>query len=256
MIDLQDKVALITGASRGIGRGCALKLAELGADILVNYHSHPEHAREVVQQVHALGRRAVAVGADISARDQVDSMIATALTEFGRIDLLINNAAMSIRKLFVDYSVEEMERVFGVSMWGAIHTTHAVLPQMIARGQGGRVIIIGSVHAVMPYGGSMPYNASKGALNLLSLTLARELAPHRITVNVVEPGWIHTHGEEGYRSAEEIKRLGQEIPLGRVGTVEDVANAVAFLCSDAAAYVTGALLRVDGGFVLPRQLIA
>jgi len=255
VIDLTGKVALVTGASRGIGQGCALKLAELGADVVVNYRSHGDEAEAVAQQIRAKGRECIAVGADIGVRAEVEEMVAAAISRFGRIDLLINNAALTIRKYFVDLTVEELERVLAVSMWGAIHTTHVVAPHMIARGEGGRVVIMGSVHATVPFGGSLPYNVSKGALNLFSLTLAREFAPHRITVNVVEPGWIDTHGERDLTAPERIQELGKELPLGRVGTVDDIANAVAYLCSDEASYVTGALLRVDGGFVLPRKML-
>ena len=255
MINLEGKVALVTGSSLGIGRGCALKLAERGADVVVNYRTHKDEADEVVSQIKDMGREAVSVGADIGERPQIEEMVAAAMDHFGKVDLLINNAAMSIRKMFVDYTVEDMERVFAVSMWGAIHTTHVVAPQMIERGEGGRIVIIGSVHAAQPFGGSMPYNASKGALNLFSLTLARELAPHQITVNVIEPGWIDTPAERAYHSQERIKEVGKELPMGRVGVVDDVANAVAYICSEEASYVTGALLRVDGGFVLPRQML-
>jgi glucose 1-dehydrogenase len=248
---LADRVALVTGASRGIGRGCALELAREGADVVVNYRSHPEEAEAVVAEIRALGRRAIAYGADVGNRTAVDGMVAAALAEFGRIDILINNAAYSIRKPFLEYTEAEFAEVLRVALWSVVHCTQAVGRHMVARG-GGKILVISSVHSFMPFPNSSPYNTAKAGINHLAFSVANELAPHHINVNVIDPGWIDTPGERRYYTEEELRAGGEKLPWGRLGRPDEIGKAAVFLCSDDADYITGALLRVDGGVWLTR----
>jgi len=249
---LTDRVALVTGASRGIGRGCALELARAGADVVVNYRTHPEEANEVVAEIRDMGRRAMAFGADVGDRAAVDRMIAAAVAEFGRLDILINNAAFSIRKPFLEYTEEEFQTVLQVAMWSVFHCSQAVARHMVARGGGGKIVVISSVHAFIPFPNSLPYNTAKAGINHMAFSIAGELAPHRINVNVIEPGWTDTPGERRYFTEEELRIGGEKLPWGRLGRPEEIGKAAVFLSSDDADYITGACLRVDGGVWLKR----
>jgi glucose 1-dehydrogenase len=249
---LTDRVALVTGASRGIGRGCALELARAGADVVVNYRSHADEAEAVVQEIRGIGRRAISYGADVGDRAAVDGMVAAALAEFGRIDILVNNAAYSIRKPFIDYTEAEFAEVLQVAMWSVFHCSQAVARHMVERGGGGKILVISSIHAFIPFPNSSPYNTAKAGINHMAYTLAGELAPHRINVNVIEPGWTDTPGERRYYSEEQLRAAGQQLPWGRLGHPEEIGKAAVFLASDDADYITGANLRVDGGIWLKR----
>jgi glucose 1-dehydrogenase len=252
MVNLHNKVALITGASRGIGRGCAIEMAKCGADIIVNYRSHPDEAEAVVEAIQTLGRRAIAVGADVADRKAVEAMTRQGIDCFGKIDILVNNAAMSIRRPFLEIAVEEVARTIDVCMWGVFHCSQVVARRMVERGGGGKILIISSVHAFIPYGNSIAYNTAKAGINNMGYTMATELAQYRINVNVIEPGWTDTPGERNFYSEEQLQEGGKQLPWGRLATIEDIGKAAAFLCSDAADYITGACLRVDGGLWLPR----
>ncbi len=248
---LAGRAALVTGASRGIGRGCALELAREGADVVVNYRSHPEEAEAVVAEIREMGRRAMAFGADVGDRGAVDRMVDAAVAEFGRLDILINNAASSIRKPFLEYSEEEFAAVLQVALWSVFHCSQAAGRHMAARG-GGKILVISSIHAFIPFPNSSPYNTAKAGINHMVYSIAGELAPHRINVNVIEPGWTDTPGERRYYTEEELRAGGAKLPWGRLGRPEEIGKAAVFLCSDDAEYITGACLRVDGGAWLPR----
>jgi glucose 1-dehydrogenase len=256
MGELHDRIAVVTGASRGIGRGCALALARAGAHVVVNYRTHEEEAQEVAAAIADLGREARLFGADVADRRAVDAMMAEALEYFGQIDIVVSNAALSIRRPFLELTIEDVARTWDVSLWGVFHACQAGARAMVPRGRGGKIIVISSVMAFMPYGHSVPYNAAKAAIEQMAYTIATELAPHRINVNVVEPGWTDTPGERRFTDDETLYAAGRQLPWGRLGTIEDVGAAVAFLASDAADYITGANLRVDGGFWLPRAAAA
>jgi glucose 1-dehydrogenase len=256
MVDLKGRVAVVTGASRGIGRGCALALAGAGARVVVNYRTHAEEAQEVVAAIEALGSEAIAHGASVADRAAVDEMFARALEYFGQVDIVVANAALSIRGSFLELSVEDVARTWDVSLWGVFHTCQAGARLMVPRGHGGKIVVISSVMAFMPFGHSVPYNAAKAGIEQMAYTIAAELTPYRINVNVVEPGWTDTPGERRFTDDETLYAAGRQLPWGRLGTIEDVGAAVAFLASDAADYITGANLRVDGGFWLPRAAAA
>lgn len=244
------KVAIVTGASRGIGRGIALRLAAEGADIIVNYRSHPEEAEEVAALVTEHGRRALVCQADVADRTAVEQMFQRGVAELGRIDIAVANAAVSIREAVIDAEWEHVRRTIEVSQFGVFHACQFAAQQMVRQGSGGKIIIISSVHAEIAVPRSAAYNMAKAAINHLSATLAAELTPHRINVNVINPGWIDTPGEREFASEAEIQAGGKRMPWGRLGTPEDIAGVVSFLASDDADYVTGATLRVDGGFKL------
>jgi glucose 1-dehydrogenase len=254
MKSLAGKVALVTGASRGIGRGIALCLAAEGADIVVNYRSHPAEARQVVEAVEGMGCRALSWQADVAQRDAVAAMVAGAVEAFGRLDIAVANAAYSVREPVVDAAWEHVEQVIQVSQFGVFHTCQLAARQMVAQAEagegGGKIVIISSILEEMPAAGSAAYNMAKAAINHLGRTMAGELARYQINVNMVNPGWIDTPGERQYASEEQLRDGGKRIPWGRLGTSEDIGKAVAFLVSDNADYITGATLRVDGGFLL------
>jgi len=254
MSRLLNKVALVTGASRGIGRGTALCLAAEGADIVVTYRSHPEEAREVADAIEALGRRAWLCQADVADRDAVAALLAGAVEHFGRIDIAVANAAQSIRELVIEAQWEHVLRTIQVSQFGVFHTCQMAAQQMVKQGRGGKIVIISSVLEEIAVPTSAAYNMAKAAINHLGRTMATELAPHHINVNMIDPGWIDTPGERAFATEEEIRAGAQRILWGRLGTAEDIGKAVAFLASDEADYVTGSTLRVDGGFVLSLRL--
>ncbi|NJN18670.1 MAG: SDR family oxidoreductase [Oscillochloris sp.] len=253
-VDLAGRVAWITGAGQGIGRGIALGLAAAGADIVVNdLASGPggdnPAAYETAQLVRALGRQARVSYADVAEAEQVEAVVADAVAVFGRLDIAVANAAFSVRELVVASAWPDVERTIAVTQFGVFHTCRAAARRMIAQGHGGKIVIIGSIMADMALPMSAAYNMAKAAVNQFGRTLAEELAPHRINVNVVNPGYIDTPGERRFADEAAIARAGRAIPWGRIGTPADIGHAVTFLCSEAADYITGSALRVDGGFL-------
>jgi glucose 1-dehydrogenase len=255
---LDGKVALVTGAGRGIGRGIALCLAEEGADIVVNDLPLPEglgapHS-ETAEQVEALGRRVLAHYADVADREQVQALVDAAVAHFGRLDIAVANAAVSVREPVVDAHWEGVRRTIDVTQLGVFHTCQAAARHMVARGGGGKIVIIGSLLAEVPLRTSAAYNMAKAAVNQLGRTLAAELAPQRINVNVVNPGWIDTPGERVFVPDEEIQRVAPAMPWGRLGTPRDIGRSVVFLASDDADYISGSALTVDGAYRVSMSL--
>jgi len=252
----EGKVALVTGAARGIGRGVALCLAEEGADIIVNDLPPAEGlgARGTVAEIEALGRRALAYDADISDREQVAGLFAAGLAQFGRIDVVVANAAFSIRQPVIEAQWEHVLRTLEVTQFGVYHTCQAAAQQMVRQGGGGKIVIIGSILGEIPFPSSAAYNMAKAAINHLARTLAAELTAHRINVNVVNPGYIDTPGERKFATEEQIAQAARSLPWGRLGTPRDIGRAVAFLASDDADYITGTALVVDGGYKLAMRL--
>jgi len=249
---LSGKVALITGGARGIGRACAEELARAGADVAFCDLGGTETAAGTLAGIAAAGRRGRYHRCDIADRGQVEAMFAALADEWGRLDVLVNNAAFSIRKPLIELEVEDVRKTWDVCLWGVFHCSQLAARQMVKQGEGGAIVSISSVHAFRPFARSTAYNAAKAALNQMSGTWAVELAPHRIRVNVIEPGWIDTPGERAFYTEEQLKEEGARLPLGRLGRPEEIARAVRFLASEDASYVTGSVMRVDGGIVLPR----
>jgi glucose 1-dehydrogenase len=253
---LRDRVAIVTGASRGIGRAIALELAQNGADVTINYFTHRDEAEDLARQIRNSGHRALLFQGDVANRQVDELMIQETVKAFGRVDVLVNNAALNIRKSLLELDVDDVERVWGVSMWSVFHCSQLAARQMVYQGGGGNIIVISSVHAFRPFPLSTAYNGAKAAISHMACTWAVELSQHKIRVNVVEPGWIDTPGERKFVPEEQIQEQGKKLLMGRLGTAEEIAKGVLFLVSDDASYVTGSCLRIDGGFVLPQQEVA
>lgn len=246
------KTALITGASRGIGRACALELAKSGVKVGINYRSHPQEAEAVAAEVKAAGSQALLLQADVANQQAVEDMVARVSKEWGRLDYYVSNAAYSDRELMVEARMEGFRRTIDVSMWGAFYGVRAASKQMIKQGpSGGAITVVSSPHAVIPIPTAMAYNMAKAAIDHMARTAAIELAPHRIRVNIVHPGWIDTPGERKFFTEEQIEQGGKALPLGRLGTPEEIAKAIAYTLSDEAIYMTGSTLTIDGGVSLP-----
>lgn len=245
---LEGKIALVTGAARGIGRGIALCLAEEGANVLVNDIVSKAGMQEVIDELNQAGSRAFAWQADVADRAQVETMVEGAVRHFGRLDIAVANAAFSVRKPFTELQWEDVDQTLRTTELGVFHTCQFAARQMVAQGQSGKIVLIGSIHADFPFTRCAPYNMAKAAITHLGLSMANELACHHINVNVVHPGWTDTPGERKFASEDELRRGGQRIPWGRLGTPRDIGKAVVFLVSDDADYITGACLKVDGGF--------
>lgn len=244
---LDGKVALISGAGRGIGRGCALALAEDGADIIVNDLPDSPDAPATVREIEALGRRAAFLPADVSDRAQVDALVEAAVRRFGKLDIVVANAYRSIREPFLEITQNGLDQTLAVTLLGTFHVCQAGARAMVARGQGGAIIIVASIHAEHAFAGATAYNMAKFGVTGLGLTMASELARHRIRVNLLNPGWIDTPGERNFASEAELREEGARLPWGRLGRPKEMGRVVAFLASDDASYVTGAILRADGG---------
>ncbi|MDO4315944.1 MAG: SDR family oxidoreductase [Oscillospiraceae bacterium] len=242
------QVALVTGASRGIGRATAAELSGAGWAVCVNYLEHREAAEELVRQLRAGGREAIAVRADVADRRAVDAMVRTAETELGPIELLVNNAGISRQGLFQDTDDETWDRVLAVNLTGARNAARAVLPHMLSEKRG-CIVNISSIWGLRGASCEVAYACSKAAVIGLTRSLALELAPSGIRVNCVAPGCIETDMVRAL-GRETRDMLVEETPLGRLGTPEDIAHAVAFLASSRASFLTGQVLTADGGFIV------
>lgn len=243
-----EKIALITGSSRGIGRAVAARLAKEGWVVCVNYRVREDCARSLVAELESAGCRAMAVQADVSVRRQVDDMVHRVEDAYGAVSLLVNNAGVAGQALFQDISDELWHRYFSVNVDGAFHTIQAVLPPMLHAHEG-CIVNISSIWGLRGASCEVTYSATKAALIGLTRSLAAELAPTHIRVNCVAPGVIRTDMLSAL-PAEVLPQLAGETPMGRLGTPEDIARAVSFLSSEEADFVTGQVLTVDGGFIL------
>jgi 3-oxoacyl-[acyl-carrier protein] reductase len=244
----ENKIALVTGASRGIGRAIALRLAAEGANIVVNYHANADAANAVAAEVSALGRQAHVVQADVARSADVDRLVAAALEQFERVDVLVNNAGITRDTLLMRMSEDDWDAVLDTNLKSAFLVTKAVLRPMLRQRQG-RIVNITSISGVMGNAGQANYAASKAGLIGFTRSVAREVASRGITCNAVAAGVIDTEIWHGVPQAA-IDAMLQMIPAGRKGTPDDVAEATAFLASDAASYISGQVLNVDGGMVM------
>ena len=242
------KVALVTGASRGIGRAIALRLAESGYDVAVNYNSNAAEADKVVGAVTAMGRKAIAVRANAGDRAEVNAMFRTVVKELGRIDVLVNNAGVVDDAFLLTVSPDSLDRSLDINVKGYFYCAQAATLKMF-KAKKGVIINVSSVSSMMALPGQSVYAATKGAVNSMTATLARELAPYGIRVNAIAPGFIATD-MVAHLPEEKINEYLTQIPLGRLGKVEEVAKLAAFLASDEAAYITGQTLVIDGGLSL------
>ena len=245
---LENKIALVTGAGRGIGRAIAIGFAEEGAEVIINYNGSEERAKEVKQTIEENGGKASIYKCNVSDFAACEAMIKDIVKEYGHLDILVNNAGITKDGLLMKMSEEDFDKVLDTNLKGTFHTIRAALRQMI-RQRSGRIINMASVVGVSGNAGQANYAASKAGVIGLTKTAAREVASRGITVNAVAPGFIETDMTEVL--PEKIKEASAaQIPLGKFGKAEDVANAVAFLASEDAGYITGQVLHVDGGMVM------
>jgi 3-oxoacyl-[acyl-carrier protein] reductase len=245
---MENKVSLVTGASRGIGRAIAIALAEKGSDVIVNYAGSKEKAEEVVARIKELGRQAIAIQADVSNQEAVENMVEQSLAHFGRIDVLVNNAGIAKDNLVMRMKVPEWDDVINTNLKSVFLCSKAVIrPMMKARK--GRIVNVSSVVGAIGNAGQANYAAAKSGVIGLTKTLARELASRNIAVNAVAPGFIETDMTASLPQ-EAKDMMFSQIPLNRFGQPEEVAKVVCFLASDDASYMTGQTLFVDGGMVM------
>jgi len=219
--------------------------------VAVNYRSHREQADEVVNLIRQAGSSAIAVQADVADQAAVEQMIAQTVAEFGRLDIAVSNAAYSDLQVFYEADMAGFRRTVDVTMWGAFYLMRAASQQMIKQGGGGSICIVSSPHAFIPAPRAMAYNMSKAAIEHMARTAAIEVAEFKIRINCIQPGWTDTPGELKFASRETLDTAGAKIPLGRLGTPEEMAEGILFLCNPKNTYITGAALLVDGGISLP-----
>jgi 3-oxoacyl-[acyl-carrier protein] reductase len=248
MIDLTGKAAVVTGGSRGIGRAIVLRLATQGADVAFSYRGNAPAAEDTASEVRALGRRALAVAADVTQPESAEALIKAALDEFGKVDILVNNAGITRDDLIMRMGIDAWREVLETNLFGAFYTLKAVTRPML-KARSGRIVNITSVSGQAGQMGQANYSSAKAGLIGLTKAAARELASRGITVNAVAPGFVLTELTQDLPEALQAQ-ITERTPLGRFGTTQEIANAVAFLASDEAGYITGQVLAVDGGLVM------
>lgn len=247
---LKDQVALVTGGSRGIGKGIVLALAREGAKVIFVYHSNTDAAAALEQEVAASGGVAKGIQADVADPTAAETVVATVLAEHGRLDILVNNAGVIRDKLFVQMEPDDWNAVIGTNLNGVFAFCKAVSKQMVFKQRSGRIVNVSSIAAEHVNKGQANYAASKGALNSFTRVLAAELGGRNVLVNAVAPGFIATDMSAAVRNMAGEDNLKKLIPVKRLGAPEDIAGVVVFLCSPAAAYITGQVITVDGGLSL------
>lgn len=245
--NLSNSVALVTGASRGIGRAIALELAKTGASVAINCLCEDDESRETEKLLRASGRNVLVCYGDVADDQQVEANVAAVVEAFGRLDVAVANAASSVREPFHSADLGAFRRTVEVTLWGAVHLFRAAANQMIRQGTGGALLAVSSPHAFIPVAGAMAYNMAKAAVDQMARTAAVELAEHRIRVNILTPGWTDTPGERRYRDDSEIAKLGEALLWKRLARPEEIARAAVYLCDPANQYINGSTLVVDGG---------
>lgn len=243
-----SRVAIVTGASRGIGKACALRLAKEGVDVVVNYNSSEASAMEVVNAIKDMGCDAIAVKANMSVQKEVSGMFREAFKHFGHIDILVNNAGVVDDAYLLMLNSESLDRSLDINIKGYFYCCQQAALKMFKQ-KSGRIVNISSVSSKLALAGQSVYSATKGAVNAMTATLAKELAPYGIQVNAVAPGFITTEMIDAIPEEKREEYL-KNIPMGRLGTVEEVAETVAMLCGPASSYITGQVIVMDGGLSL------
>jgi glucose 1-dehydrogenase len=255
---LTGQPALVTGANSGIGKAVAIGLAKAGADVAVNYVTHPETAEEVAHEIAGMGRRAIVLKADVSREDEVEKMFADAITAFGTLHIAVSNAGLQRDSPFDEMTLDQWNTVIGVNLTGQFLCTRAATREFKKRGvvpsvslAAGKIICMSSVHQQIPWAGHANYAASKGGIKMMMESIAQELAPHFIRVNAIAPGAIRTPiNTSAWETPEAYASLMTLVPYKRIGEPDDIAQAAVWLASEASDYVTGTTLFVDGGMTL------
>jgi glucose 1-dehydrogenase len=255
---LKGQKALVTGANSGIGKAVAIGLGRAGADVVVNYVTHPEAAQEVVQEIQEAGSRAYAHQADVSKEDQVVGMFQKMIQELGTIDILVSNAGLQRDAALLDMTLDKWNTVIGVNLTGQFLCCREAVREFLRRGvrkevscAAGKIICMSSVHQIIPWAGHVNYAASKGGITMMMQSIAQEMAPHRVRVNSIAPGAIRTPiNKSAWDTPEAYKKLMELIPYNRIGEPDDIARGAVWLASDYADYVNGTTLYIDGGMTL------
>jgi len=249
-MSLKNKVAVVTGGNSGIGLAIAVELARQGANIVIDFVSHPEAADVLEKQIIALGDQAISVRADVSKVAELQTLVDTAVQKFGRLDIMVNNAGVETRTSVLDTTEEQYEKVLAINLKSAFFGTQLAAKQMIKQGGGGRIINISSVHEDWPMPGNTAYCLSKGGMRMLTRTAGVELAPHNILVVGVGPGAVATPiNLSTMNDPALLKKLDCAIPLGRMAKPEEIGSVVAFLAGDEASYITATTIFTDGGIM-------
>jgi len=249
-MNLKDKVAIVTGGNSGIGMAIVLELARQGANLVIDYVAHPEATEALEKQVHDLGDRVICVKADVSKVDELQNLVDSAVKEFGRVDIMVNNAGVETRTSVLDTTEQQYEKVMDINLKSAFFGTQLAARQMIKQGGGGRIINITSVHEDWPMPGNTAYCLSKGGMRMLTRTAGVELAPHNILVVGVGPGAVATPINLGTMNDPALlKKLDDAIPIGRMARPEEIASLVAFLAGAGASYITATTIFADGGIM-------
>lgn len=256
-LNLSGQVAIITGSSSGIGRACAIALAREGVKVVINYHSDAEGAEAVRQEINQQGGQAISVKADVSKEEDVEDLVESCLQAYGHLDIMVANAGLQADAAFTEMTLEQWNKVINVNLTGQFLCCRAAA--RIFRKQGvhehgraaGKIVCMSSVHDEIAWAGHVNYATAKGGVKMLMESMAQELAQDKIRVNAIAPGAIKTDiNKDAWEDEESLEKLLTLIPYGRIGQGEDVAKVCAFLVSDAADYITGATLYVDGGMML------
>lgn len=261
-LKFKDQVAIVTGSSSGIGKACAIHLAELGAKVVVNYSSNLEEGEKTLNEILSKGGTGILVKADVSHEEEVKALFNETISKFGRIDIVVSNAGLQKDSSFLEMTLEQWQKVIDVNLTGQFLVCREAARQFVAQEKAatevnhselsiGKIILMSSVHDVIPWAGHVNYAASKGGIMMFMKSISQELAPYKIRVNSVSPGAIKTSiNKEVWSDPDKYKGLLQLIPYKRIGTPQDVAKAVAWLASDDSDYVNGETLYIDGGMTL------
>jgi len=245
---LEGKVALVTGSSKGIGRGIAIRFAQEGADVVINYNSSADEAQEVLKEVEATGRKGYVVKANLAIVSEVRQLISEGVNHFGKLDILINNAGIEKHAPFLEATEEDYDKVLDVNLKGVFFATQTMAQHLVSTKRPGKIINTSSVHEELPFPNFTSYCAAKGGLKMMMRNLSIELAPYGITINNIAPGAIQTPINTALLNDKaKLTALLQQIPLARLGKPEDVASLAVFLASAESDYVTGATYVIDGG---------
>jgi glucose 1-dehydrogenase len=249
-VNLPGKVAVVTGAGTGIGQAIALAFAAEGAAVVVDYVGNASVSADTIAKIQATKGKALGIDADISRSEDVNRLIQETIAAFGKLDIFVNNAGIEKKVAFVDFPLDEWQKIMAVNLTGPFLCCQAAAKQMILQGKGGRIINMSSIHEDLPMPTNAPYCASKGGLRMLMRTIAVELARHQITVNNIGPGAVYTPIDKDVEGDSKLNaQILAEIPMGRWGKPEEVAQLAVYLASDAAAYVTGSTYFIDGGML-------